>query len=405
MSGVHMRCPFTLFKKKTGIGLIWYIRFWNEKAQKYTLTSSTEIIVEGKKERKREAELKAQKMLSEIRFEKEAADRPFIEYLEDFWKSNSQYVKECAVLKKKPLSAYYVRQNAVNVKLHVKPFPKFKKLTLRELTAGFIKDWMAWAADNNLSERTINSVLSTKSVAVRHAVEREELDRDPFKNIKKVPESPKEKGVLTFAERDKLIKAKPTDPLSRLAVLLGLLCGMRRGEVRGLKWSDFDNGLINLTHNFVNMEGLKKPKHGKERTVPYLDVVEKAFDEVRKTAIRPHFDNYVFESFNRPGQPMCETFFRNAIRRELEGIGISAKETKATNDTPTVPSEQKRRNLSFHSLRHSFITLGRMDGISDLEIQAVAGHSTRKMMEHYTHAEKVLNFEDYREKMRKVVGM
>ena len=86
--------------------------------------------------------------------------------------------------------------------------------------------------------------------------------------------------------REKLIKTKSTDPLSRLAVLLGLLCGMRRGEVRGLKWGDFDNGFINLTNNFVNVEGLKKPKRGKERTVPYLDIVEKALEEVRKISVR-----------------------------------------------------------------------------------------------------------------------
>jgi hypothetical protein len=89
-----MRSPFTLFKKKTGNGLIWYARFWNDKAQKYTLARSTGIYAEGKKERKREAELKAQKMLSEIRFEIEAADHPLVSYLEGFWKPNSPYVKE-----------------------------------------------------------------------------------------------------------------------------------------------------------------------------------------------------------------------------------------------------------------------------------------------------------------------
>ena len=110
-----MRCPFTLFKKKAGNGLTWYARFWDEKARKYALARSTGIIAEGKKERKREAELKAKEMLAGIRFEMEAADRPLIPYLEDFWKPDSPYVKECAALKKKPLSAYYVRQNAVNV--------------------------------------------------------------------------------------------------------------------------------------------------------------------------------------------------------------------------------------------------------------------------------------------------
>jgi integrase len=101
---------------------------------------------------------------------------------------------------------------------------------------------------------------------------------------------------------------------------------------------------------------------------------------------------------------MCETFFRNTLRRELEGIGITAGK-KATKNTPAVPNEQKKRNLTFHSLRHSFITLGRLDGISDLEIQAVAGHSTRRMMEHYSHAEKVIDFMAMRDKLDKAVGM
>jgi len=393
-----MRNPYSLYKKQTRQGLVWYVRFWNDRAGQYAGGRSTEILAEGKKERRREAERKAQELLSKIRFETEVADCPFVSYLEGFWKPNSPYVKECASLRKKPLSAYYVRQNEVNVKLHVKPCSKLNRITLRELTAGLIRDWMSWAVDNGLSSRTINSVLSSMRVPVHYAVDREELDRDPFRNIKEATDNPKEKGVLTFAERTMLIRAKPTDPFSRLAVLLGLLCGMRRGEVRGLKWGDIDDGLIHLAHNFVNVEGLKKPKRGKTRTVPYPAIVEKAFGEVRKIAGHPAPETYVFESIDRPGIPMGETFFRNAVRRELEGIGISAQKTDAS-------SEQKKRNLTFHSLRHSFITLGRSDGISDLEIQAIAGHSTRRMMEHYTHAEKVIDFRAMRDKLDKAVGM
>ena len=51
-----MRCPFSLYEKQTKKGLVWYARFWNEKARKYTLTRSTEIYVEGKKKRRSEAE-------------------------------------------------------------------------------------------------------------------------------------------------------------------------------------------------------------------------------------------------------------------------------------------------------------------------------------------------------------
>jgi len=51
-----MRSSFSLFKKKTGNGLMWYVRFWNEKANDYTIFRSTGILVEGKRERRKEAE-------------------------------------------------------------------------------------------------------------------------------------------------------------------------------------------------------------------------------------------------------------------------------------------------------------------------------------------------------------
>ena len=69
--------PIHFVQEKIKKGPIWYARFWNEKAKKYTLARSTGIYVEGKKERRKEADLKANEMLSEIRLEMETADSPF----------------------------------------------------------------------------------------------------------------------------------------------------------------------------------------------------------------------------------------------------------------------------------------------------------------------------------------
>jgi hypothetical protein len=98
-----------------------------------------------------------------------------------------------------------VHYNAANVRLHIKPFLWFNKITLRELTAGIIRDWMTWASES-MSGRNINNCLNIIRVAVHCAVDREELNRDPFKNIKPAADTPKEKDVLTVAERAKLIK-------------------------------------------------------------------------------------------------------------------------------------------------------------------------------------------------------
>jgi site-specific recombinase XerD len=117
-----------------------------------------------------------------------------------------------------------------DVRRHMAPFPGFQCLTLKKLNAGHIRDWMTWAAEKGLSGNRINSIGESMRVAVRYAVSREELDKDPFRNIKEAPEEAKEKGILTPAEVTRLIHAPVKDARRRLAVLLGLLCGLRRGE-------------------------------------------------------------------------------------------------------------------------------------------------------------------------------
>jgi integrase len=91
------------------------------------------------------------------------------------------------------------------------------------------------------------------------------------------------------------------------------------------------------------------------------------------------------------GKPFGEKFFRDAFAMELEAIGISQ-------------AERKRRNLTLHGLRHSFITLGRAAGISDLEIMALSGHHSLAMSYHYTHAGQALNIGKARRELEKMQG-
>jgi integrase len=65
-------------------------------------------------------------------------------------------------------------------------------------------------------------------------------------------------------------------------------------------------------------------------------------------------------------------------------------------------NEQKKRNLTLHSLRHTFVTINRMAGITDLEIQALARHKDARMMNNYSHPGQVLDFGALREKMTKI---
>ncbi len=396
---IRNHSPYSLLKKESKSGLVWHVRFWNEKTRKYSIVRSTGILVEGKKERRAEAEKVAREILESISFNNQVSDKNFIEYVREFWTDNSPYVKECRVVKKKPLSAYYVKMNHEDVKRHIEPFPKFKNLTIKNLSSGHIKDWITWAAEKGMSGRRINMVLSSMRIAVRYAVSREELDRDPFLHIKEVPEQVNEKGVLSPDEAAKIINTPVTEPRYRLALLLGLLCGMRRGEIRGLQWQDIQDKIIIIRHNWQDGEGLKAPKNGSTRTVPVPASVLNILEKVRKITRNLNPESFVLESFDCPTGilhnnfcPVSNNFFRRALTKELEEIGISM-------------NEQKRRNITFHALRHSFVTLGRLAGITDFEIQALAGHKSGSMMERYSHASQVINFEEAKRKLESVVGI
>jgi integrase len=185
---------------------------------------------------------------------------------------------------------------------------------------------------------------------------------------------------------------------------------LRLGEVRGLLWGDIDNGVITVCHNFIDEDGLKAPKHGSTGVVPITVSVKAALEEVRRVSLNSAPNHYVMESLKCPGKPYGKLYFEEALERELEAIGIPGKWRPAPHPGKKLPAEekkppesyvneQKRRNLTVHSLRHTFVTLGRLAGISDLEIQALARHKSGAMMERYSHAGQVLDLAALREKI------
>jgi integrase len=404
-----MRSPYTLYKEKTKIGPVWYARFWDENTKKYTASRSLGILIEGKRGRRREAEDKARLLVAIVQEEfrsqtpvKKTRDIPLIPYVLDFWTQNSPYVKECAVVKKKPLSAKYVQIHHDDTRLHIATYPAFKTLTVGELTVGHVRDWMRWCAERGLSGGRINKVMEAIRGAVVDAFKREEIERNPFAHIEKATDIRRERGVLVEEEIQRIIAYSSNDPRGHLGILLALLCSMRLGEVRGLLWGDVGkDGLIHISHNFIDEDGIKTPKCESARSVPYTNPIRAVLETVRQITIKTAPDDFVFPSLDSEGKPLGKGFFEKALKRELEAIGIPGKWHGKDAAPESYVNEQQKRNLTFHGLRHTFVTHGRLAGISDLEIQALAGHKSGAMMAHYSHANQVLDFQALKEKMER----
>jgi integrase len=370
---------YSLYKKRIGTRDYWYVRYWDEREKRYAVHRSTGIEASGKKGRRADAEQIALEMLPAISFN--TSDLTLIQYIRRFWQDDSPYFREHEKVYGHKLSAYYAKAHLDVIRLHVEPYAPFAHIGIGKLTAGLVRDWMLWLAERGASGIRINRAMQAIRIPLRYAIERDEAAADPFTKIRPAHEKHQEKGILTKNEVISLINSPVSDKKHRLAALLGVLCGMRLGEVRGLHWTDFDPeaGVIHIRHNWQDMEGIKGPKCGSFGDVPLPSVVYDLAQEIKKTSAGP----LVFGRKDR--KPLCNGYFRLALIAELAAIGINKVITQENGKKLIDNSGQQQRNITFHSLRHTFVSLAQMAGIKEFQAQALARQKSIGVTEKYTH--------------------
>lgn len=136
-------------------------------------------------------------------------------------------------------------------------------------------------------------------------------------------------------------------------------CGLRVSELVNLKLSD-----LYLDSKFIRILG----KGNKERLVPISPKAIKElnywFIDRREMKIKPGEEDYVF--LNRRGSHLTRTMILIMIKQLAKEAGI-------------------KKNISPHTLRHSFAT-SLLEGGADLRaIQAMLGHEDIATTEIYTH--------------------
>jgi len=371
---------FTLYLKKGKTGMMWYAKYWNHETKCFNVYRSLKVKAAGKRQRRTIAYHAAQELLKEIDVHNDTCS--FAGFLEKFWAKDGIYSVEFGMMKEKTLAVSYLLANESIVKNSIAQYPQFNTLSSKDITGGIIHDYMLWENNRGTNNGKLNKILKVMRVALHYLYYSEKIDIDPFVRIKNFKEKSKEKGVLTKAESE-LILANMSIPISeKCGILLGLTCGLRMGEVRGLQWADIDmeENKINIVHNWQNKEGVKAPKSDSTRFVFIMPVIRDLLRKIDKksTFVFPRNTDYTL--------PVTEKSLTAALKKVLANSGISTE-------------EQKKRNLTFHSLRHSFITNGRVAGISDVEIMALAGHKTTAMMDRYSHVTQIINLAALNEKM------
>ena len=141
--------------------------------------------------------------------------------------------------------------------------------------------------------------------------------------------------------------------------LLALVFGLRRSEIDGLHWSDFDfeSGLLTVERQFIPGEGyVFNPKDKEERVVPIPDFAQSHLQRMR------------LKSKDKKVIALDD-------RRWTGG-----HQAKATRD---FCCEIGIKEVTFHQLRATYITLALVDNIPLGIVKEAVGHSNLTTLNRY----------------------
>ena len=300
---------------------------------------------------------------------------PLISFLRNFWDyDNSEFIKR------------YLAHGHNMTKRHtdmmlglVKNYwgPYFgDEITVQELDRTTLDDFFFYLhTEKQLSGGTVNKAINCGSRAMRYLFENNKIESNPMAGIERFNAEELERGIPTETEVKKLLKVDWLNETYRLAFKLGIYCGLRAGEISGLRVCDLDldADLIHVQHSWNDTDGLKKPKNSDVRDLP---IDHETLEELYALAKQnPYFSDlsYVFFSAVKPEQPCWPSYYVDGLYDALEKIGVSEE-------------QRKERNIVFHSLRHFCATI--LSQRTDLKtVQAVMGHRSEDMSKHYSNHE------------------
>ena len=160
-----------------------------------------------------------------------------------------------------------------------------------------------------------------------------------------------------------------------LAVLFGFFYGLRRSEIVGLKWQNFDfaNNLFTIAHTVTTYS--RKGEH----TVIYAKDKAKNASSIRTLPLIPLFQKKLREL--RKQQKEDQRLFGNCYNRKYLGyvyvneIGELIKPDYITEAFSNLLKKNGLRHIRFHDTRHSCASLLLRNGVAMKDIQAWLGHS------------------------------
>ena len=224
------------------------------------------------------------------------------------------------------------------------------------------------------SATTTNHDLRAIKALFREAKRDGYIAEDPSEFVDTVRKnSDDNRRPFTIAEIQRVLAA--ADPEWRSLVLFGLYTGQRLADIAALTWDNLD-----LTKNEIR---LRTRKTGKRMMVPIARPLRQHIDSLSAgfqlgTPIHPK----AFAIIDRHGR---SANLSNHFADLLAHAGLREKAPHHRSKGKGRSSQRASNRLSFHSLRHTAVSLLKDAGIPEGVVMELVGHDSKSMSAHYTH--------------------
>ena len=375
------RREFYLYKRQKKRGSYWYVCYIDRESGKQGNAKSIDVLKEKlgifdntSITRRDDAVIIAKRALDAGIMYQDKGLISFKEYAEEFWSyDKSEYIRMRNNLKPDSIGKEYAQNMLFFIRRHVLPsLPA--DIKLQAITTKHLDIVVQNLYDKGLSSGTIQLIAISFSQPLKEAERLGLIKFNPVKKMMRIVRTEKVRGCFTKDEVERISSYLKTNKESiyssyYLAILVALCTGMRSGEVRALNKNDLivvDDKWVRVAirHSLAPYSGLKGTKSKYDRAV----LIPNALYE--ELIANSDADGILLPS--KWGGYMSSPTLRNVFYEILDKIGIGEE-------------ERLKRNLTFHSLRHTFSTLARDSAISQEDRMLVLGHKSSDINDRYTH--------------------
>ncbi len=248
-------------------------------------------------------------------------------------------------------------------------FIEKRGLNINNVTSNDISDFLWELKNNNLKSSSIYRKTSCIVQFHKFLIVEDVTHNDPIELLTRPKLYHKLPTVLTVEEVDKLLnfipQKKVNDIRNKAMLELMYAAGLRVSEVINLKLED-----LNLESRFIRIKG----KGGKERIVPIGEKCVQAIKEWlnlrnKKFAKKLSLENRNYVFISKLARPISRVEFWSQMKNYVRQVGI-------------------QKNVSPHTLRHSFATHMLKYGADLRIVQELLGHSDISTTQIYTQVDR-----------------